>query len=52
MALGSVFLKENPVLVLKLRPSSGTILGIVFFWDQILPNFELKNIILTQWIFH
>jgi hypothetical protein len=52
MVLGSVFLKENSVLVLKLRPSSRMILGSVFFWDEILPNFDLKNIILTQWIFH
>jgi hypothetical protein len=47
MVLGSVFLKENLVLVLKLRPNSGTILGNVFFWGEILPNFDLKNMILT-----
>jgi hypothetical protein len=42
------FLKETSVLVFKLRPSSGTILGSVFFLDEILANFDLKNIILTQ----
>ncbi len=26
--------------------------GQCFFWDKILPNFDLKNIILTQWIFY
>ncbi len=37
------FLKETSVLVFKLRPSSGTILGSVFFLDEILANFDLKK---------
>jgi len=36
---GSVFLKENLVLVLKLRPNSSTILGNVFFLGQHFAKF-------------
>jgi hypothetical protein len=46
------FLKRNFGFGFKTQTSSGMILGSVFFCDENLSNFDLKNIILTQWIFH